>query len=68
MATFQQSLSDVKVPAVGAATGITSQPVVAGPAAQAINAVTGVIKTVIPILEKQRGVEAFRVHRKQRLN
>ena len=59
MATFQQSLSDVKTPAVGAATGATSQPVVAGPAAQAINAVTGVINTVIPILEKQRGIEAF---------
>lgn len=64
MATFQQSLSDVKVPAVGAATGTTSQPVVAGTAAMAINAITGAINTAVPLIDKAQGIEAFQTTQK----
>jgi hypothetical protein len=53
MATFQQSLSDVKTPAVGAATGATSQVGTASTAAMAINAITGAINTAVPS-EQQR--------------
>ena len=64
MATFQQSLSDVKVPAIGTAAGSASQPVVAGTAANAINAITGAINTAVPLIDKAQGTKAFQTTQK----
>jgi len=60
MATFQQSLSDVTVPAVGSTKGSASQVVYPGNTANAINAVSRTIDLVVPILEKEQGLDAFR--------
>jgi hypothetical protein len=64
MATFQQSLSDVKVPAVGAATGATTRAGTASTAAMAINAITGAINTALPLIDKEMGRNAYQTTQK----
>ncbi len=64
MATFQQSLSDVKVPAVGAATGATTRAGTASTAAMAINAITGAINTAVPLIDKEMGRNAYQTTQK----